>query len=717
VVRILGRAEAAKLEWTWYSCISQADDLYKPDTSKSVDGIPGTFFKSTDRDKAIAEAEEKNRTLHGKGDQPHGNLLAHLQANSDASTAFDANLMGKLETSTAPDDPKKKMPAMEEYLFHQRPTLKTLFVKNSTVGTSLVQDLESIEVTVTADNWADERGFADGSPYLDPLKTAVEGPLSGTVRSPVLKDSVLQTASPKLPAGAKGAITTWLQSQPSRGTPPVARTVQDLPDHSYTNAGGEQHELYVDPTTKKTTQASNNPKEVKKTQQGKAFQLAGQIDDLTTRYLAGEDVLEQIKTLLGELKTEMAAARGEIPEAVLVKKRLALEQKLGAHAFSHGASNGAAADLADKSWKLLEGLGNEALAKAQKIDTDLVKDPDLNSFEPFREMVKGCGMDLGAGFFGSVGKSYDRIKQVFKTGNLREKVQHVVNFSDMWAKQVFKKNADDVKKLLADAGVAEEQVRGIMQARDEQLAKPTDQQKLDKKGLYGSTEGNKEYEDAKNSHMDRKFPTLPLEALSKDELFAIARRFGMKPRQDTEIPAVLKRLKELQSDPETANKYIKAGTSGGGESNPATLSPRSRETDIGLSGRESAAHGLDGNLPFLEGMLANMVDSNNAWIQEANDLEMPLRAGISGTTHRWMNFAAQLGANVAGSRLAMLGHLIPTNAHSFHEIMVAAQGHVPYAKGKYVPLDPITADMPKLAKESGAEEAEVDAILGISPNA
>ena len=717
VVKVLGSAEAAKLDWTWYSCISVAGDIYKPDTTQAVDGIPGTFFKTKDRDKAIAEAEAKMRTLHGKGDQPHGNLLEHLQANSDASAAFDSSLMGKLETSTAPDDPGIKLPDAESFLFHQRPTLKTLFVKDCSVGKSLVEDLKSIKVTVKVDNWDDQRAFEDGSPYLEPLTTDVKGSLSGTVRSPVIKQSVLQRANPTVPGGAKSAITTWLRGQPSRGTPPETRKVQDLPTHDYTNAGGEQHELYVDPSSNKTTQASNNPKEVKKTQQGKAFQLAGQIDDLTTRYLAGEDVLEQIKTLMGQLKTEMAAARGEIPEAVLVKKRLALEQKLGAHAFGHTASNGAATDLADKSWKLLDGMGKQMLQQAAKIDKDLLQDPDLDKFEPFREMVKKSGMKLNEGFFGSVGKSYDRIKQVFKSGNLREKVQHVVNFSGMWAKQVFKKNADDVKKLLADAGVAETEIRKVMEARDAQLAKPKDEQKLDKKGLYGSTEGNSEYKDAKGSHMDRKMPAVPLEALTKDELFAMARRFGMKPRPDSDMQTVLTELKRRQSDPKTKNKYVTAGTSGGGESNPQTLSPRGRETDIGLSGREGRAHGLDGKLPFLEGMLANMVDSNNEWIQEANDLEMPLRAGISGTTHRWMNFAAQLGANLPGSRLAMLGHLIPTNAHSFHEIMVAAQGHVTYNKGKYTPLDPVTGDMRKLAKAAGAEEAEIDAILGISPNA
>ena len=42
---------------------------------------------------------------------------------------------------------------------------------------------------------------------------------------------------------------------------------------------------------------------------------------------------------------------------------------------------------------------------------------------------------------------------------------------------------------------------------------------------------------------------------------------------------------------------------------------------------------------------------------------------------------------------------------------------MPYSKGKYTPLDPITGDMRKLARDSGCDEAEIDAVLGISPNA
>ena len=64
----------------------------------------------------------------------------------------------------------------------------------------------------------------------------------------------------------------------------------------------------------------------------------------------------------------------------------------------------------------------------------------------------------------------------------------------------------------------------------------------------------------------------------------------------------------------------------------------------------------------------------------------------------------------------MMGHLIPTNAHSFHEIMTAAQGHVGYEKGKYVPLEPLSrSDLEGLAKEAGAKPEEIRAVLGIKP--
>ena len=159
------------------------------------------------------------------------------------------------------------------------------------------------------------------------------------------------------------------------------------------------------------------------------------------------------------------------------------------------------------------------------------------------------------------------------------------------------------------------------------------------------------------------------------------------------------------------------GTSTSGEPNPMTQSTGDKDdADVQLSEREKRAQGLDKEvLPFLEGMAANMITLNSKWVQSARRMGMPLRAGISGTTQRFMRLASQFGADAYGSRLAMLGHLIPTNAHSFHEIMVASQGYGPtYKQGQYIPLQPLSpGDVRELAKKAGAKDAtEVEAILG-----
>jgi hypothetical protein len=110
-----------------------------------------------------------------------------------------------------------------------------------------------------------------------------------------------------------------------------------------------------------------------------------------------------------------------------------------------------------------------------------------------------------------------------------------------------------------------------------------------------------------------------------------------------------------------------------------------------------------------------MLDEENDWVKTARALEMPLKAGISGTTRRWMHAAKQLGANMPGARLTMLAHLLPTMAHSFHEIMTAAKGMVPYkGKGSYIPLAPLgEGDVRGFAKSAGIPEGEHDQVLGL----
>ena len=246
---------------------------------------------------------------------------------------------------------------------------------------------------------------------------------------------------------------------------------------------------------------------------------------------------------------------------------------------------------------------------------------------------------------------------------------------------------------------------------------------LGKKTLFASDLDNEEYTQAKKSSPDEKFPTVPLRALEGDHLKALARKHGLtfseNPTEDELIAIITAHQEKLVAEKKVWNwKWIVPGTTGKGESNPMCLSDRDDSVFIAMTDRENKAHGLDGKLPFLEGMMANMVDTRSAWIQRARELEMPLRAGPSGTTFRTMNYAAQLGGiNLPGMRLGMLGHLIPTNAHSYHEVMVAAQGHVPYlGQGKYSPLDPVPdAEMRRMAKEAaGGVEERVDPILGIN---
>jgi len=256
------------------------------------------------------------------------------------------------------------------------------------------------------------------------------------------------------------------------------------------------------------------------------------------------------------------------------------------------------------------------------------------------------------------------------------------------------------------------------------------------KVLFGSTHNNREFHQAKNlsgapdssgkrqkHEMDMKFPIVPLEALSLKELRVAARMAKPKVEptpEDTEATLIAK-LKPAAIGVfkrEDGTEVQVPGAQGGGESS-ALVRPENRsktDPNIGLSEDEQKAKGYDDDLlPVLEGMVANIVDQQHWWIDFARKLEMPIRAGISGTTQRFMNMAKLLGAEPYGARLAMVGHLVPMNAHSFHEICVAAKATCEYKPGKYVPFKPIEDEtMKEIAKAVGAASEEAAAkLLGI----
>lgn len=84
-----------------------------------------------------------------------------------------------------------------------------------------------------------------------------------------------------------------------------------------------------------------------------------------------------------------------------------------------------------------------------------------------------------------------------------------------------------------------------------------------------------------------------------------------------------------------------------------------------------------------------MLDESQAFVQQARMVyNMPLAAGISGTTTDLMEVAIMFGVNDPKQRflyaLACVGHLGSIGAHSFHEIMTScAQAGVPYTPGDY----------------------------------
>ena len=97
---------------------------------------------------------------------------------------------------------------------------------------------------------------------------------------------------------------------------------------------------------------------------------------------------------------------------------------------------------------------------------------------------------------------------------------------------------------------------------------------------------------------------------------------------------------------------------------------------------------------------------------------MPLKAGISGTTHRFCSTAIVLGLpDCQGACLAMLGHLQNIQAHSFHEIMTVAQG-MPgcsdYSPGEYTPFAPVGKD--EMVKGAEAFVDKNPSFKGLGPN-
>jgi hypothetical protein len=94
-----------------------------------------------------------------------------------------------------------------------------------------------------------------------------------------------------------------------------------------------------------------------------------------------------------------------------------------------------------------------------------------------------------------------------------------------------------------------------------------------------------------------------------------------------------------------------------------------------LSPRElEIARNNGGRLPWLIGTIANVVDPSAEFIAKGSEKSLPQKAGISGTTFRFMEVTSLLGGDPTASRLAAIGALQPIEAHTIYEIGSAAKG-------------------------------------------
>jgi hypothetical protein len=121
------------------------------------------------------------------------------------------------------------------------------------------------------------------------------------------------------------------------------------------------------------------------------------------------------------------------------------------------------------------------------------------------------------------------------------------------------------------------------------------------------------------------------------------------------------------------------GFTGMGEGSPLARGTQTvaqiNDQGLNLSPREVTALGGDSAVvPWNQGSVANILNPQAPFVEQARAQSLPLQAGISGTSFRFMRLGEVMGMDPALVRLAAAAHLLPIGAHSYHEIASAAQG-------------------------------------------
>ncbi len=275
--------------------------------------------------------------------------------------------------------------------------------------------------------------------------------------------------------------------------------------------------------------------------------------------------------------------------------------------------------------------------------------------------VGGLGLDAKKGYGGGVGQDVNVMMDVLANGNIRERMIALASFMEMIGKDALSETGR--KKLQGMAEGTDGQQPGTFTAEDaRRLVERT----------LAYTEGT----DAKDQSVKGLFNPTAEEAQAggKHEAYASAKKQDM----DTKLPPLVAAKvaeflgQQVYTDPNT-------GLTRGAEGSPLARTTITVEEAIRrglqLSDREiEAAGGLQAPLNWVVGQRANIVDPKAKFIADAKQTSMPLKAGISGTTYRWMMMVEILGGDPKLARLAAIASLQAADAHSYHEIATAARG-------------------------------------------
>ena len=328
-------------------------------------------------------------------------------------------------------------------------------------------------------------------------------------------------------------------------------------------------------------------------------------------------------------------------------------------------------------------------------------------------------------------------------------MQTLIGFRNVMAEELYKmadKEVESVLKKISSEGPSIE----LMSKAVTKMRKDAPGMAFEGKGAFkermtagkkiaGNMEGNAPMEHARTSDklaratstdkreglkaydMDAKAPVVPIEILDEQSLrFLVKHRKGVEATPEDTKETLVAKLKKTGVIDGKGKEVSPVLDSVGDNMDPRLRSKIDvNDSDLNLSDDERVGDGPDKDMaPFMAGILSNLVDAKHKFIVDAKALNMPLKAGISGNAHRFMNQAAQMGAPLPGARMAIYGHLVTIEAHSFHEVMSASLPHVPYEPGVYLPFKPMPDGTVKdLAKSVLEEGTTVEDLLGLNRKA